>query len=62
MIEDPCRLVHLHIELEYQLVSDGFLVPFPGSSEQARFIIDQNARKVLPAGMLLTRQTFRMRR
>ena len=33
------QLVHLQIELEYQLSSQGRLVPFPGSSEQSRFIV-----------------------
>ena len=35
------ELVHLQIKLEYHLTSDGRLVPFPGSTEQARFIVYQ---------------------
>jgi GNAT superfamily N-acetyltransferase len=31
-------LIHLQITLEYQLNPQGLLVPFPGSSEQARYI------------------------
>ena len=33
------KLIQLQIQLEYQLNDDGFLVPFPNSTEQARFII-----------------------
>jgi hypothetical protein len=33
------QLIQQQIQLEYRLNSDGFLVPFPGSTEQARFII-----------------------
>lgn len=33
------QLVRLQIKLEYQLNSQGRLVPFPGSTEQARFIV-----------------------
>lgn len=35
----PEELIHLQIELEYRLSPDGELIPYPGSSEQARFII-----------------------
>ena len=33
------QLVRLQIELEYQLNPQGRLVPFPGSTEQHRFIL-----------------------
>ena len=36
---DPLDLIHLQITLEYQLDLAGNLVPFAGSSEQARYIV-----------------------
>ena len=36
---DPAALVRMQVELEYQLDGSGLLVPFPGSSERARFIV-----------------------
>ncbi len=35
----PAALVITQIELEYDVNHEGLLVPFPGSSEEARFII-----------------------
>jgi hypothetical protein len=35
----PVELIDLQVTLEYQLNGDGFLVPFPGSAEQACLII-----------------------
>ena len=36
---DPISLIQQQIRLEYTLDQDGFLVPFPGSSEQAFYIV-----------------------
>ncbi len=36
---DGPSLIHLQITLEHDLDADGLLVPFPGSTEQARFVI-----------------------
>ena len=36
---DARYLIRLQVELEYQLDAQGQLVPFPGSSEQARYIV-----------------------
>jgi GNAT superfamily N-acetyltransferase len=39
MTLDALRLIRMQIELEYGLDAAGRLVPFPGSSEQARYIV-----------------------
>ena len=36
---DASQFVRLQVTLEYGLDAEGFLVPFPGSTEQARFVI-----------------------
>ena len=41
---DAPRLVRLQVELEYQVNPAGHLVPFPGSEEQARFIVYRTAQ------------------
>jgi hypothetical protein len=40
---DSVELVDLQIRLEYNVDTDGLLVPFPGSIEQARFIVYHHA-------------------
>jgi hypothetical protein len=40
---DSVKLVDLQIRLEYNVDTDGLLVPFPGSIEQARFIVYRHA-------------------
>jgi hypothetical protein len=41
---DAPELIRIQIELEYQLDSNGDLVPIPGSDEQARFILYRHAQ------------------
>jgi hypothetical protein len=36
---NSARLIQLQVELEYRRDTDGLLVPFPGSTEQARFAV-----------------------
>lgn len=58
---NPLDLIHLQITLEYQLSPAGQLIPFPGSSEQARYIAYHHAggfvhyfRADLPGGVQAT--------
>ena len=44
MIQNVPRLIKLQVELEYYVNPDGYLVPFPGSDEQAQFIVYRTAQ------------------
>ena len=41
---DAPHLVRLQVELEYQVNPAGHLLPFPGSDEQAKFIVYRTAQ------------------
>jgi GNAT superfamily N-acetyltransferase len=41
---DISMLIRLRVSLEYQLDQEGFLIPFPNSSEQAWFLVYQYAQ------------------
>ena len=41
---DAPRLVRLQVGLEYQVDPAGYLLPFPGSEEQAKFIVYRTAQ------------------
>ncbi len=44
----PIDLIHLQISLEYQLDDHGMVIPFPGSSEQALYIVYRYSGGYLP--------------